>query len=403
MPTELLSITRHEHHASPRYLTARDEPWVRALLALFDTFVGRTALERDRGLPSTVRSIAQEHGVSTRVCEGVARVVSSRFRAEVVSAIDPRAVRGVVFEEAARDDVLDRGAVLDRCARRLDSTPVDVERSLFADRPAARRLAAPRETLSPIEIIEAYNLALVQGLLVRTERVVVEVAEHVRAVVRFAKLNGLLCTCALGERGTRLEVSGPLSILRHTTKYGHALARFFPAVLSTTRFRLEASCVLWGEPVRLRIDATDRIARTHRLPRDADSAVERALARDFRRLRTDWSLEREADAIRVGERMFFPDFTLRRGAQRVLVEVVGYYTPEYLHSKLEALRAARDQRLIVCVDDTLACGDGDIEGRVLRFKHRVDARALVAAADELVGVSNPRSETEPVAADRCRD
>jgi hypothetical protein len=50
--------------------------------------------------------------------------------------------------------------------------------------------------------VEQYNLALVQGLLQRSEHVRVEIREHVRAVVRFAKLAGLLCTYAPAERGT---------------------------------------------------------------------------------------------------------------------------------------------------------------------------------------------------------
>jgi hypothetical protein len=225
----------------------------------------------------------------------------------------------------------------------------------------------------------------------RSERVIVEIREHVRAVVRFAKLSGLLCTCSFGDRGTRLDVSGPLSILRHTTKYGFALASFFPAIVSTVNFALEARCMLRGEPTVVHVDARDRIARTHKLPRDADSAVERALARDIRRLGGPWTLEREANAIAASGRMFFPDFSLRRGESVVLVEIVGFYTPEYLRSKIAALRAASAHKVIVCIDDSLACADGDVPGKVLRFKRRVDPRALLAAAEDLAFGAGPRA------------
>jgi predicted nuclease of restriction endonuclease-like RecB superfamily len=134
----------------------------------------------------------------------------------------------------------------------------------------------------------------------------------------------------------------------------------------------------------VRIDATDRIARTHALPKDADSAVERALARDVRRLGTSWSLLRESNALVVGSRSFFPDFTLRHeGGFSVLVEVVGFYTPEYLRSKLDALRAAAARPLIACIDESLACADGELAGAVLRYKRRIDAAALIAIAERL--------------------
>jgi predicted nuclease of restriction endonuclease-like RecB superfamily len=393
LPLDLLSIASRDGHlarAVPRYLTPRDEVWVRAVLDLFDGYVGRSVAERAAELPDRVRAIAREHGVYARAADGLAHVLARRFKSKVAGRLEPIEVRRVVFEEAGRDAVFDRTTVLQRAAMRLSATADEAERALFADRPGARQIDALAAPLPPLEAIEAYNLALVQGILLRSERVVVEVKEHLHAVVRFAKLAGLLCTCAFGERGTRLEISGPLAILRHTTKYGFALASFFPAVVSTAGFRLEARCLLRGEPIVVHVDATDRLARTHKLPRDADSAVERALARDVRRLNSAWTLTREANAIDVGNRLFFPDFTLRRDGDLVLVEIVGFYTPEYLRSKLEALRAARSHMMIVCIDESLACADGagEIVGKVLRYERRVDARALINVAEEMVSTAN---------------
>ena len=385
LPAELLLATfREPGRAVPRYLTARDDPWVRAVVQDFDAYVGRTVRERDAELPDRVRAVAREHGVLSRAADGVAAVLARRFRAKVDTQLDPASVRSVVFEEAGRDNVFDREGALARAAARLSTTVPDVVHALFADRPALRRVVEPPALPSASGIVETYNLALVQGFLLRSERVVVEVREHAHAVVRFAKLAGLLCTFDLGEKGTRLEVSGPLSILRHTTKYGFALASFFPAVVATTGFRVEARCVLRGEPVIVQIEASDRIARTHRLPRDTDSAVERAIARDVRRLGGPWTTVREADAIRIGTKAFFPDFTLcHSDGFAALLEVVGFYTPEYLRSKLEALRGAAGRPLLVCVDESLGCGEGDVPGSVLRFRKRIDASALLDAAERL--------------------
>jgi predicted nuclease of restriction endonuclease-like RecB superfamily len=401
LPVGLLLVAAHEPGSGrvrPRYLGERDEVWVRCVLDAFDGYVGRTAGERAAELPERIRAIAREHGISARAADGVAHVVARKFQTELETPLVPARVRAVVFEEAGRDATFDRAAALARAAARWSVSVEELSRALFADRAMRRRISAPAAPLSAATAVELYNLALVQGLLQRSESVRVELREHVRAVVRFAKLSGLLCTCEFSERGTRLEVSGPLSILRHTTKYGFALASFFPAVVATPGFRLQALCVLGGEPVHLELEAADRIARTHRLPRDADSAVERALARDVRRLGSEWSLSRESHMLTLGARAVFPDFSLRHaGGFTLLVEVVGFYTPEYLRSKLEALQAAAAEPLIVCIDEALACADGEVPGAVLRFRRRIDAAKLIEAAERLragrgatAGLSVPR-------------
>jgi uncharacterized protein len=120
--------------------------------------------------------------------------------------------------------------------------------------------------------------------------------------------------------------------------------------------------------------------------KDFDSAVERHLARDIRRLGTQWQIARETEAIRAGGRVFFPDFTLsREGEKRVLVEIVGYYTPECLASKLRVLREAGLKRVVVCVDESLACDYADFRASaVLPYRRRVDAAALIAAAEQVI-------------------
>jgi predicted nuclease of restriction endonuclease-like RecB superfamily len=88
------------------------------------------------------------------------------------------------------------------------------------------------------------------------------------------------------------------------------------------------------------------------------------------------------------QRLATGDFTLRHASGfSALVEVVGFYTPEYLRSKLAALRASASRPLIVCLDDSLACADGDVSGTVLRFKRRIDAAALVGIAEQLREIS----------------
>jgi predicted nuclease of restriction endonuclease-like RecB superfamily len=251
-------------------------------------------------------------------------------------------------------------------------------------------LRAPPEWPSPSALRDDYNLLLAQSILMRAHALRVQVRSHARSVVRFAKLRRLLCTCEPDLNGTTLHVSGPLAVLRHTTKYGQALASFLPAVLATPGWSLDATCVLAVDRTAvLSLSAKDPLAVRHALPREADSAIERRLAADVRALRAGWTIERETAAIPLTlddgtRRLFYPDFTLVRGDDRVLVEIIGYFTPEYLESKVRVLRAASPHRIIACVDASLGVADRIDAEHVLLFRRTVDAQKLLDFADRLV-------------------
>jgi uncharacterized protein len=375
IPEKLLSLDDTGNGMRPRWLSPRDEVWVRKLLDELDRSVGRTVDEAELAAATPLP------GALPRAVAGV-RLVLGRFRRCVVAAAaPPSVVRRAVFDEAARAGTT-REDALARAATSLGIEPVRVLEALYADRPGARRIAPADDVPSPRETIELYNLALLQSLLFRSEVLRVHAREHVRAVVRYAKLRGLLCSCREDVAGTRIELSGPLSLFRQTLKYGNALAGFVPALVATPGWSLEATIVLRGVRAVLRAAAGDPVARTHKLPEDADSAVERRFARDFRRLGSAWALSRETAAVRAGGRLFFPDFTLRRGERVVHLEIVGYYTPEYLRAKLDAFRAAGLQSLVVCIDETLACGDHEIAAAaVVRYRKRIDPAAVLAAVE----------------------
>jgi predicted nuclease of restriction endonuclease-like RecB superfamily len=389
LPKQLHAFDVCEGALIPRFLTSGDEPWLAALLTEAPALAGRETGEWDRACREEWIPRAVEYGATARGAGGVLHALGEMWRTEVSARVPPVEARRVVFEHAAR--VPTRDEALASAARALAVAPHDLETSLFADRAKRRVLRAPAAWPSPTELKARYNLLLAQSILTRAHRLRVHVRAHTHAVVRFAKLQRLLCTCEPGVDGTVLHLSGPLAVLRHTAKYGRALAAFLPAALATPGWSIDATCVLANDAIAtLSLSACDALASTHALPRDVDSALERKLAADVRALRAGWSIVRESAAIPIvlddGTRQIVhPDFTLVRGDDRVLVEVVGYFTPEYLAQKLKVLRAAAPHRIVVCVDDSLGVGDAHVGGPVLRFRRTIDARALLDLADRLAG------------------
>jgi predicted nuclease of restriction endonuclease-like RecB superfamily len=375
------------------YLSHRDEVWIRLLLEELDALVGRTRGHADRILDERARRLAADHGVVLTSVAAVRHILEKLWRSEVTAAAPPTEIRRVVYELAA-DGSIPRDEVLGRAAATLGIRADEVKEGLFADRPFERRIAAPAQEPSTREIVERHNLALLQGLLLRSEHVVAHVRAHANSVVRFAKLRGLLCTYLMDPDGTEITLSGPLALFRHTLKYGLALATFFPALVVTPGWSLDATCHLGFGPVRLHADASHPIAATHVLPRDCDSLVEKKLVHDFRRLGSRWSIRRETAVLQIGRRAFFPDFTLEANGLCVYVEIVGFYTPEYLESKLRVLREAQLSNVVVCIDESLACADEDIRAdQIVRFRKRVEAERLLDAAERCASQAPPRERS----------
>jgi predicted nuclease of restriction endonuclease-like RecB superfamily len=88
----------------------------------------------------------------------------------------------------------------------------------------------------------------------------------------------------------------------------------------------------------------------------------------------------------MGAEVMLPDFALEHpDGRRVIFEIVGFWTPEYLNEKLAKIRAADRNNLIVAVSERLDCSSEDFEGiddRVLWFKSGIHVYDVVELAEE---------------------
>jgi hypothetical protein len=284
-------------------------------------------------------------------------------------------------------------AVLSTVAASLGVTVADLRESLFADLPGERLVSAPGQPVSAAELALRSNLALVQGLLFHAIAVRVEVEGNTRALVRHAKLRGLICTVVEGAMpaGASLDISGPFALFRNTRLYGRALGELIPLLAWCLRFRLQADCVLDGRRLILQLATGDPIFPAS-APRQYDSHIEERFAREFRRLAPEWDVVREPEPIAIDRTLIFPDFALQHRSdprRRWLLEIVGFWTPDYVARKLAQYREARVSKLILCIDEARNCAEADLPAGalVVRFRRRVDPAAvlrMIRSAEQIV-------------------
>jgi uncharacterized protein len=84
-----------------------------------------------------------------------------------------------------------------------------------------------------------------------------------------------------------------------------------------------------------------------------------------------------------------PDFTLRietaNGRREVHLEIVGFWTPEYLSRKVEKLRQTDPGNMIIAVSKQLALNDEVAEElNVLWFDRKLKAADVVEQANMLI-------------------
>jgi len=303
--------------------------------------------------------------------------------------LDSSAFRDALAVEAQRARnaaCFDRSVVMAAGARRLGLPTEAAEQLLFGDLPGERRLRLPESLPDSCSLAVQTNLDLARGLLRLASEVTIEIYGGARAVVRQVRLRRLLCTIRrIRTEGVCLGLSGPFSLFRHTTMYGRALASILPVLPWSGRFDLAARCMLRGRLLTVHLRPGNPIV-TGEPPRPYDSRLEERFAREFARANLDWDLVREPEPVEVGDALMFPDFALvhrRDTSKRFLLEIVGFWTPDYLCEKLERLRSIPQTPLILCIDRGLNCSAGDLpaHARVIWFHKRIEPQSVLAAIE----------------------
>jgi len=191
--------------------------------------------------------------------------------------------------------------------------------------------------------------------------------------------------------GYEARLDGAASLFSKSRKYGIRMANFLPALPLCNRWEMEADILdndnePSGSTLTFLLDQTKGLSSHYSDQSDFDSDVERTLAKKWERSTTEWELKREDDVLDLGAEVMLPDFAIEHpDGRRVIFEIIGFWTPEYLEEKLAKIRSADRDNLIVAVSERLDCSSEDFEGmddRVLWFKSGIHVYEVVELAEE---------------------
>ncbi len=403
----------------PHYLDVRDLVWLEVaerLLELFRGQEGKTRGELEQDLAD-----AFGDDPTQLVHQGLAKLLEDRCDFEVVSGHPPEQIRAAVFQAASlarqgpgvRSEEencsavadscpltpdswsFDRDAVLRQAAGELGLTPEVIEHGLFADLKSEQRLVK-FEDISAERLLQRYNVALAQAVLLRCTRVHVTVRgeppQRYRQLLRQIKFHRLVCEVErLGSEGFGLHLDGPLSLFSATQRYGLQLALFLPAILLCRDFELRAE-LRWGpqrKPKVFLLSPADGLV-SHQTDTGMYVPPEMGMfAELFRKRVTDWELTEETGLFPLGGGFWVPDFRLvhRESGRTVFLEVLGFWRRASAEQHLARLRQHAPEPFLLAVSDQLHIEDadlGDLPAGIHRFRNMPLPDEIARLARELL-------------------
>jgi len=360
----------------PRYLSEVDHPWLEVLLVEWERFASRPKRELDARSRQPLPCVAP-----TDKLRMASHVLERLWTFRQSAALPARRARAVLFGAAA-EGFDDRAILLSKVAASLDRTADELEQALLSDLPSERIVGPRPESLSAGELALRTNLAMARALVLRSRQIRIELLGSARPVVRHARLRGLICTAPRPRPGSPavLEVSGPFALFRRTRLYGNALGELLPMLAWCHQFRLRADCCLRDRHLTFELRKNDPIFPSS-APQTYDSKLEERFAGDLRRAAPELDVIREPAPIEAGGTLIFPDFQIRHrpSGRSWLVEIVGFWTRDYVAQKLARYRAANLPELILCIDENRSCDPEDppSSALVVPFRRRIDVHQVL--------------------------
>ena len=333
----------------------------RSVISAFQEHVGRTYGE-------LIEELEGIEEINFRLIRGLAQILERRCVIETDSVIDPIAARKTVFEESGGFITSKEGRekVLDKAARRLSIEPDELEKALWADHEG--NLAIKEfQTIAPENLLKQYNLSLAQTLLFRATAMEIQIEDNYQPVFRKIKQLGLIYSIHDGK----ISLEGPLSLFKLTEKYGSAFAKLLPTLMQSSRWSLKASIsrkTFQGK--RIYDFALDHTRKPiFGIESDPEIGFDSAIEKEFYQLGfKGWTVRREPAVLQAGKYAFIPDFSLERNDTRIYVEIIGFWTPEYLKHKIQKVNQLQEKEsMILLVNRNLACTGSEFQAENLLF------------------------------------
>lgn len=308
------------------------------------------------------------------------------------NTINATYLRRKIFEESSRIGYPvtenERRRILQKVALKNNLTIDELELAMWNDLEKNKYLKS-FDSLSPLQLVVWYNISILQTLLLNCVKLEFSVygGFNWKKILRKIKQLGLMYflyhesnldsesiiqtknedMVLNGKKNKRVicTVDGPLSILRLTDRYGLSMAKLIPLIIFTEIWSIDAVILRKSisgikKSYRFQLSNKDKDlplfdASSIHLESEPnsepnisfnkygvdsfDSNVEKKFMDKFLKFSTGWKLTREPDPLILSDgKAFIADFAFEKYGIKVYLEIVGFWTKDYLKRKLEKIK-----------------------------------------------------------------
>jgi len=385
LPSELLRIRVRQGKVYPFYARI-DTNDLRLAEQVIETF--RQSLGRKKGELREKLKAFEDRGFDYRLVRGLSTLLERRCVFGADSPVNPREARTMVFEEASRVkavSVEQREKVLQNVAMKLNITPEALERTLYCD-VDEELIVREFEPIEADELIKHYNLSLTQTLLFKSLRMEFTCSGNWQNIFRSIKRLGLMYSIERRDQGNTVSVDGPLSLFKMMDRYGTSLAKLLLQIVASKTWKIKADVLgrnkdrvylfeLGSDQVK---GLMEDVSIEETSKRSYDSSVEEHFARSFMSYDSGWKLEREPEPLVAGNYVLIPDFKFTKDNLEVYLEIVGFWTQDYLERKVSKLESLTGVDMIVAVNENYAGSKfGKLKAQVIYYSDRVPIKPIL--------------------------
>ncbi len=394
LPSNLLRARISKGRIRPLYVALDADS-----LALAERITGtyRDGVGKRKGELLDKLKEVENDGHDFKLVRGLSILLDRRSTFEADCAgLNPVEARRTAFREASRSRASsprEKNGVLQKVSTELGVSPEALEKTLFSDIDDELILRDFKPFPGPDTLLKYYNLSLAQTLLFKSLRVEFSASSNWKNIFRQVKWLGLIYSIDRDEGKFKVSLDGPFSLFKMTERYGTSIAKLLPQITTSDSWSIKAEILArnkGGKVYNFETDSEelkglitnagrgeDVVGQDAKQPRAGqlyDSSTEEKFSRSFLSYGTGWVLRREPEPLIAGTHVLIPDFCFEKDGVKVYLEVVGFWTPEYLERKINKLNSiAAGIDMIIAADEGLACSKLErLKGRALVIYYKKD-------------------------------
>ena len=319
------------------------------VLSLFKGAVGLTHSELER-------RIAQQWPKLNSVTEGLLKLVTDKC--EYVD-VDPEIAESrlayiLTSQEMRAANIFEtKEAYQAAVAEQFSSSFPAISGEIYSDLHSERKIKAVPD-FGPQWLLNRYNCAQFQGLILHADKIVVELLgvsmEQLRSFFRTLRFHQLLVKMdkMTKPRYYRVTIDGPSSMFSQSNRYGAKLANLFPHIVNLDNWKMEIELRLKGKELLLKVDSKKGLVSY--LPKRQSYVPDefRALAHKLAIKLKDDEVSFGSDFINLGDESYcFPDLTVKQKSGKIIyIELFHKWHAGQLVQRLKAWRQTPDIKMI---------------------------------------------------------